>query len=418
MRYSLADFLACPGCSGSLAVVVIRETAAEVPRIIFRESNRVPPPDAIVAPLPGVPVATDVGRLLLRHAASHAAPSRNFEVEVEEGLLVCVGCGNWFPIRRLLPELLPDHLRDWPADDAWLAQAKRALPPDLAAAVGSRPRDAGIAADAGAHHKRAEIRIKEKIEDPTFFGPGYSSPFNPHDTGHTLYLLKLFGAAMPLLDLQQGDLLLDSGCGYGWTTEWFFKSGVEAIGVDICRTYLDIGVERIGAWRPHFVVADIEHLPIRDSILDAVFAYESFHHIPDRSRAMADYARALKQEGRIVLAEPGGAHEEAQVSVDAMAKYGILEKGMELDDVRAYAAGLPLDVQQVHLVRVASRELGIRLDGARARIHSAVEANLFRLEKRPGLVAQATAAVREPRRLVWPRLKRRVKRALARVGLD
>ena len=63
------------------------------------------------------------------------------------------------------------------------------------------------------------------MDDPNFFSPGYSSPFNPHDAQFTLYLIKLFGAAVPLLDLKNGDVLLDSGCGYAWTTEWFVQSG-------------------------------------------------------------------------------------------------------------------------------------------------------------------------------------------------
>ena len=43
---------------------------------------------------------------------------------------------------------------------------------------------------------------------------------------------------------------LDSGSGYSWTTEWLYKAGVEAIGIDICRTYLEIGIERMGTDRP------------------------------------------------------------------------------------------------------------------------------------------------------------------------
>ena len=61
--------------------------------------------------------------------------------------------------------------------------------------------------------------------------------------------------------------------------------------------------------------------------MDAVFAFESAHHIPDRKKAMAGFGRVLKPGGRMVLAEPGAAHEHAQVSVDVMSKYGILEKG-------------------------------------------------------------------------------------------
>ena len=80
-----------------------------------------------------------------------------------------------------------------------------------------------------------------------------------------MYLIKLFGAAVPLLELKRR-YVLDSGCGYAWTTEWLYKSGVEAIGVDICRTYLEIGMQRMGENRPHLIVADVENLPIRADV--------------------------------------------------------------------------------------------------------------------------------------------------------
>ena len=238
----------------------------------------------------------------------------------------------WFPVTDLLPELLPDHLRDRDRDARFFEECARALPADLVNALRNIPLATEADADKGASYKRAEIAISAKVDDPHFFSPGYSSPFNPHNTEHTVYLIKLFGASVPLLDLKGRDLLLDSGCGYAWTTEWLYKAGVEAIGVDICRTYLEIGIERMGANRPHLVVADVENLPVRSALFDAVLAFESAHHIPNRKKAMAGFSRVLKPGGRMVLAEPGVAHEHAQVSVDVMNKYGILEKGMELDE--------------------------------------------------------------------------------------
>ena len=191
---------------------------------------------------------------------------------------------------------------------------------------------------------------KSKIDDPVFFGPGYSSPFNPWNSDFTIYLISLFGAVAPMLNVTRGQTIIDSGCGYAWSTEWLFRSGFNVIGVDICRTYLEIGITRIGSFRPHLVVGDVENLPLASAQADAILAYESFHHIPDRRRAMGSYDRVLRDGGTVILAEPGGAHEGAKVSVDAMAKYGILEKGHGArrrggirrgDDVRRARAGVP-----------------------------------------------------------------------------
>ena len=85
----------------------------------------------------------------------------------------------------------------------------------------------------------------------------------------------------------------------------------------------------------------------------------------------------------MVLAEPGAAHEHAQVSVDVMNKYGILEKGMELSDVAEYVAGTQLgQPEQIFLLRASDRELGSTSSiAAFVRTHSVVEGNLFRISR-------------------------------------
>jgi hypothetical protein len=141
--------------------------------------------------------------------------------------------------------------------------------------------------------------------------------------------------------------------------------------------------------------------------------------VPDRNKAMAGFGRVLKRGGRVVLAEPGAAHEHTQVSVDVMNKYGILEKGMELDDVTRYVAGTPMGrPEQVFLLRAAESELGKTLDRAFVQAHSALEGNLFRIPRRETMLETVTAAWRQPRRIVWPKVKRRVKAALVRLGLE
>jgi uncharacterized protein YbaR (Trm112 family)/SAM-dependent methyltransferase len=418
MRYSLVGLLACPVCHGNLATIVVKERPAAASVRSRAESRYVAPEGALVAPL-GPLAQTSAARMILDRYAARAAPAaRDYEVEVETGILLCEGCARWFPITGCLPELLPDHLRDAQRDADLLEDFTRGLPDDLAGALRRAPASSDSAADRGVSFKRAEIAISTKVDDPHFFSPGYSSPFNPHNTEFTLYLIKLFGAATPLLELKAGDVLIDSGCGYAWTTEWLYKAGVEAIGIDICRTYLEIGIKRMGTDRPHLVVADVENLPIRGVSIDAVLAFESAHHIPDRKRAMAGFGRVLKPMGRMVLAEPGAGHEHAQVSVDVMSKYGILEKGMELDDVREYIAGTQMGVEQMFLLRASDREMGRRLDRVFVQTHTAVEGNLFRISRRESLLETVRSAWREPRRVVWPKVKRHVKATLARLGLE
>jgi SAM-dependent methyltransferase len=304
-------------------------------------------------------------------------------------------------------------LRDANRETALFSAAIASAPGELRAALAAFTPSGDSASDPGAHYKKAEIGIKSKIDDPHFFGPGYSSPFNPWNSEFTVYLISLFGAVMPMLNAKRGDVIVDSGCGYSWSTEWLFRSGFDPIGVDICRTYLEIAIARIGSFRPHLVVGDVENLPLAASTANAILAYESFHHIPDRRRAMASYDRVLKDGGTVILAEPGGAHESAKVSVEAMEKYGILERGMELDDVAGYAAGTAFgDLGQVYVIRASQDELGREIDPGFFKRHSAFDGNLFRLSKGPKRSSRQGERVAPPLRMSAARIVRGLKRRL------
>lgn len=408
MRYSLLDLLACPHCLEPLTCVTHTETAIAMPPGLFPDGTRVSCGPG-VGPVPAWRTQTALSAILERAAGRAAAGERGQAFEVATGLLVCAGCGRWYPIDGTIPELLPDHLRDSAREAHLFREFASAAPDDLRRALEAFKPSGDASSDPGAHYKKSEIGIKSKIDDPIFFGPGYTSPFNPWNTQFTLYLISLFGSVAPLLNVTRGQRVIDSGCGYAWSTEWLFRSGLDPIGVDICRTYLEIAVQRVGSFRPHLVVGDVENLPLASGCGDAILAYESFHHIPDRHRALASYDRVLKNGGVVVLAEPGADHESAAVSVDAMEKYGILEKGMELDDVRSYADGTSFgNPEQMYVLRLGNAELGAQVTTDFTKAHSAMEGNLFRLVKgaprRPGA----------PKRVAQG-LKRRL-RAVLRLG--
>ena len=410
MRYSLLEHLACPSCRGALACFVHSESPIAMPAGLFPDGARVNEHRGL-GPVPAWRSSTAMTALLARAATPAAPPTRGRTFEVQAGLLICGECARWYPIEGTIPELLPDHLRDAAREAAIFATVTADAPEELRTALARFQPSGDAASDPGAHYKKAEIGIKDKIDDPQFFGPGYSSPFNPWNSEFTVYLISLFGAVLPMLDAKRGQVIIDSGCGYSWSTEWMFRSGLDALGVDICRTYLEIGVARMGGFRPHLVVGDVENLPIAEAAADAILAYESFHHVPDRRLAMASYDRVLKSGGVVILAEPGGEHEGAAVSVDAMQKYGILERGMELSDVAEYAAGTGLaGPEQLFVLRLARDDVGSEMDPSFLRRHSAVEGNLFRLTK--GGKASRRYVERPP--LTVGRIVRGMKRRLAR----
>lgn len=408
MKYSLLNFIFCPSCGGELTSVVLEEIITEVNNdssevfngkdkkndpgnVLNRNSNdvlnRINNISAVIGPVPHFRRKTTLTTILTKHSSSPDLPETKDKIDIIKGLLICGECGHWYPVSNFVPELLPDHLRDWGKDIKFLSEFSESLPKKLykklAKIVKSFQRKRHKIIDKAQDYKKAEISIKDKITDEDFFEPGYSSPFNEDDPEFTQNLIKRFSLILPLLELKERQTVLDVGSGYSWTTEWLLKMGFEPIGVDICRTYIDIGIERMGDIRPHLIVADVENLPIKDTCLNSILCYDSFHHIPNRKAAMAHFFRSLKKEGLVVLAEPGKEHEQAQVSMEVMEKYGILEKGIETEDIKAYCKELNfLPPEQYFMLKIHQREQGKVLTSKFIKSHSFVECNIFVIRKK------------------------------------
>jgi len=374
MRYSLLDYIACSYCGGDLTC-----------KIPPQEENQ-----------------------------------RDDSFEIKEGLLICEKCGHWFPIHDFIPELLPDHLREWERDLEFFKTLGQELPVDIFKELLDKSQVFANQAvtvnveDEGSNYKKSEISIKSKITDESFFGPGFVSPFNPGNPDFTMHLIRRLGNVLPLLELKQEDVVLDMGAGYAWTTEWLKKMGFESIGVDICRTYMDIGIIRMGEKRPHLVVGDIENLPLKDHVLNAVLCYDAFHHIHNRKKAMGHFFRTLKDNGNIVLSEPDSTHEFAEVSKEAMNKYGTLEKGMDLEDVADYCDGLQVKKPEQHFIlKIHRDEQNETLSSEFIHSHSYDNANVFVVKKRLGQ-GESLEPVSHSSKFMR-KVKRKVKRLLTRI---
>jgi uncharacterized protein YbaR (Trm112 family)/SAM-dependent methyltransferase len=360
MRYSLLNFIECPASKTELSCLATKEVPIALPHFRLSDCRRVNQPGQVVGPVPPFQRETALTDALRRLSSQPAPPSRNLEVEVEEGILVSGETSRWYPIRNFIPEILPDHLRDLRRDVEFLHSLRPLLPASIFQLLdGEQAFTNRLAADSGRHYKQAEMGIAEKVDDPQFWGPGYLSPFNPGNTEHTAHLIRLFAVCLTLIEPHKHRPVLDTGSGYSWTTEWLLKCGFEPIGVDITRIYMEVGMHRMGVARPYLVVADTENLPIRSGAVDVVLGFDSFHHIPDRCRAMREFSRVLAAGGEVVLGEPGGAHENDPGAKAVMDKYGILERGMDLEDVRRYIAGTTFEPpRQNFICRLSGEDFG------------------------------------------------------------
>jgi SAM-dependent methyltransferase len=124
--------------------------------------------------------------------------------------------------------------------------------------------------------------------------------------------------------------LLDLGCGTGWTSIFFARSGYDVVGVDICPDmvfHADRMRLRAGLDNLHFLVADYEELTFAGAFDAAVF-YDSLHHAVDERLALRAAWRALRPGGVCVTSEPGEGHHLAPAAAEAVVRYNVTEKDM------------------------------------------------------------------------------------------
>jgi SAM-dependent methyltransferase len=101
-------------------------------------------------------------------------------------------------------------------------------------------------------------------------------------------------------DLALGARLLDAGCGQGTPVLDRRPDDVDAVGVDLSATQLELARDRTDATLAR---GDLTRLPLADGVVDAVTALHSVIHVPlaDHPDADREFARVLRPGGRLYL---------------------------------------------------------------------------------------------------------------------
>jgi SAM-dependent methyltransferase len=120
----------------------------------------------------------------------------------------------------------------------------------------------------------------------------------------------------PWLDVREGDLLLDLGCGAGRHAFESLRRGCRVVACDYSLAELkDVGGMFVAiedaeaatlparAWGG-CANGDATRLPFRDNTFDRIIAAEVLEHIPDDEAAMAELCRVLKPGGTIAITVP------------------------------------------------------------------------------------------------------------------
>lgn len=121
------------------------------------------------------------------------------------------------------------------------------------------------------------------------------------------------------LQLKDGDRFLDVGCGEGrHTLGAYLHANVEAIGVDLSDSDLDIARERSQEFvepdnnnkSVSFQQANALELPFEDNSFDKVICSEVLEHIPDFQGVLKEMQRVVKPDGVIAISVPRAWPEE------------------------------------------------------------------------------------------------------------
>ena len=111
--------------------------------------------------------------------------------------------------------------------------------------------------------------------------------------------------ALELLDVQQGDRVLDVGCGTGFGTEGLLQYTDDVHGLDQSRHQMEKAFEKFGKHdRVAFYRGDAERLPFADDSFDYVWSSGSIEYWPNPVATLRDFRRVVEPGGRVLVVGP------------------------------------------------------------------------------------------------------------------
>ena len=168
-------------------------------------------------------------------------------------------------------------------------------------------------------------------------------PFMELESPH---LISNLGVIVGDLDYFPGMKVVDFGCGTGWVSQSLALIGCRPIAVDVSQRALDLGRTYTENKYPE-IAGQITYLHydgltigLPDNSVDRIVCMDSFHHVPNQERVLAEFHRILTPDGRAVFCEPGPHHSRTEESQYAMRNFGVIENDIIIEDIWRMAQAL------------------------------------------------------------------------------
>jgi len=112
---------------------------------------------------------------------------------------------------------------------------------------------------------------------------------------------------LSLFDAEQGETILDAGCGFGLYSLALAGKGMIVTGVDNDEKQVSMAKEwamKLSISNARFEVQDICRLPYEDESFDKILCVDVIEHVPNDKQAISELVRVLKADGTIALTTP------------------------------------------------------------------------------------------------------------------
>ena len=111
--------------------------------------------------------------------------------------------------------------------------------------------------------------------------------------------------ALDLLDIEEGDRILDVGCGTGFATEGLLERTENVYGLDQSVHQMEKAWQKFGKRdRVRFYRGDAERLPFKNDTFDIVWSSGSIEYWPDPVAALVECRRIAKPGGQVLIVGP------------------------------------------------------------------------------------------------------------------